>query len=143
MVCDSLPPFSHTDPLSQITISSVKVYGTAVTVKWNFKSGTLIQPPLTITVLEIQFNSNGEQLRLNYSVSDIIDEAECLGRLKNSTDYRICLHPVYTNEMVEMGSICRGVTTEAMETDTSFLGSCTEPENITLVGSTVNQSKCA
>ena len=123
-------------------ISSVKAYGTAITVKWNLKSGTLIQPPLTITVLEIQLNSNGQQLRLNYSVSDIIDEAECLGGLKNSTYYRVCLHPVYANGMMELEPVCTDVTTEAMETEANFVGSCTKPESMALVGSTVNQSKC-
>ena len=124
-------------------ISSVKAYGTAVTVKWSVKSGTLIQPPLTITILKIQLNSNGQELSLNYSVSDIIDEAECLGRLKNSTDYRVCLHPIYTNGMMEVEPVCTDVTTEAMETEANFVDSCTEPESMTLVGSNVNQSKSA
>ena len=132
--------------LSQIRILDVTPYSTAITVQWTLKSSEYkVQSPLSITILEIQMNSDGQQLQLNYSIDDIVDESQCLGQLKPSTVYKVCLHPKYTNGITEVEPVCRDVTTLAAmdpsDPNNVDVSSCSEPLSMQLVGTTVDQGK--
>ena len=118
--------------------------GTSIVVGWELKSGYLLKSPLSITLLEVQLNSNGQQLKLNYSVTSTLstlstpDEGICLGNLKLSTFYTVCLHPVYADGTVEEEPVCMDVMTLNSDSSSEDVGTCLMPTGMTLVGSPIN-----
>ena len=138
--------FSYTyysETLGRIRITSQESYGTAIVVRWSLKSSTQLRPPLSITILEIQLSSDGRQLQRNYSITDVLDESECLGGLKVSTVYKVCIHPVYTDGVGEKEPVCADVTTRPAEdpTNSVALRSCSKPVKEVFIGSSITQSK--
>ena len=99
-----------------------------------------IKPPLRITVVELNPNGAGQVLRLNYSIDSVADGAECLGGLKTNTDYKICLHPVYTDDTAEAGPVCVDVKTAENDVP-DVTSSCTVPATTDFLGSVSQTSK--
>ena len=116
---------------------------TSISVTWILKasaSSYSIQPPLSIMVLEIQIDSNGQQLQFNYSTNSL--SAECLGDLKPSTTYKVCLHPVYSylDGLTEIYAyMCMDATTKSSDRDGFASDSCHKPESTTKQGTPFEQ----
>ena len=143
----SPPPPSPSLPLytespGRLKITSVTPYGTAIGVTWALKgsaSSYSIQPPLSITVLDIQIDNNGQQLQFNYSTTSVDDGTECLGGLNPSTVYKVCLHPMYSDGLTEIMPVCEDVTTTASNENNFNGDECIKPEITTKLGDAFRQ----
>ena len=141
----SLPFLPCTESPGRIKISNVTAYDSAINVSWALKQSASfysIQPLLSITVLEIQLDSNGQQLQLNYSKNNPNEEKyQCLGGLKPSTFYKVCLHPVYTDGLTEIVPVCMDAMTESSNNRDFDSSHCIPPEKMTKLGTAIEQSK--
>ena len=121
----------------KLRIHGLLFYGTAIAVKWELHDNSYtIRSPLNITVMKIQQNSIGDQIMLLYSVTDILDGAECLGGLNFSSSYMICLRPLYSDGTEEVKPICSNGTTLSFD-NTPGVVDCLKPEIISLSTVTV------
>ena len=136
-----LPSPPYIESPGRIKITGVVPSNTSITVRWALKasaSSYSIQPPLSITVLKIQIDSNGQQLQFNYSANNL-SAAVCLGGLKPSTTYKVCLHPVYTDGLTEIMPVCVDVTTKSSGGNGNNSDSCRKPESTTKEGTPFEQ----